>query len=105
MGVATGTAYALKKRQSNQRVWCFLGDMSAETGIFYEAFKYARNFDLPAMFIIEDNGLSVMTDTKKSWENPTPIGQTLFEYYPKYSRYIEYTNEWPHSGINKKVNF
>ena len=37
--------------------------MTSETGIMHESLKYAENFNLPIKFIIEDNNLSVCTDT------------------------------------------
>ena len=61
MGTATGVAWALKNQGKKGRAFLFCGDMSAETGIFHEAVKYAHNFDLPATFIVCDNGVSVMT--------------------------------------------
>ena len=48
-----------KKKNDGQRVWCFIGDMTYETGIFWEAYKYSVNFNLPLTFVIEDNGKSV----------------------------------------------
>ena len=33
----------LKIKKSDRRVWCFIGDMTFETGIFYEAYKYKTN--------------------------------------------------------------
>ena len=64
MGTAAGVAWALKNQGKKGRVFLFCGDMSAETGIFHEAVKYVYNFDLPATFIVCDNGVSVMTDTQ-----------------------------------------
>jgi hypothetical protein len=44
-----------------------IGDMSFESGIFYEVHKYARNFDLPLYFVVEDNGVSTYTPTEATW--------------------------------------
>ena len=41
--------------------------MTSETGIAHESIKYSINKKLPIHFIIEDNNLSVMTDTRKTW--------------------------------------
>ena len=43
--------------------------MTFETGIFYEVHKYARNFDLPIYFVVEDNEVSTQTPTKRNLEN------------------------------------
>ena len=52
--IALGVAMGLKKNNSNKKVWCFIGDMTFETGVFHEAYKYSRNFNLPLEFIVED---------------------------------------------------
>jgi len=65
--IAVGAAFALKAKKSTAKVWCFLGDMGASTGIAMESMRYACGHDLPITFVVEDNGLSVKTDTKKSW--------------------------------------
>ncbi len=52
---------------AGQRVWCFVGDMAAETGIFHECVKYSLSNNLPIKFVVEDNGVSVDTPTKRVW--------------------------------------
>lgn len=103
MGTATGTAWALKNQDKQGRAFCFCGDMSAETGIFHEAVKYAYNFDLPVKFIVCDNGLSVMTDTRATWGSKDPwfIGTK----YEKKIIYFKYENGYPHSGLGWKIKF
>ena len=39
--------------------------MTSKMGIFNEVYNYSRNFNLPLEIVIEDNGASVYTDTKK----------------------------------------
>jgi TPP-dependent pyruvate/acetoin dehydrogenase alpha subunit len=103
MGAAAGTAWALKTRKDPGRVFCFCGDMSAETGIFHEAVKYAVNHDLPVKFIVCDNGLSVMTDTREVWGCPEPwFAGTRFAAKIIYFRYH---NSYPHSGLGWKIKF
>ena len=103
MGTATGTAWALKHQGKKGRVFLFCGDMSAETGIFHEAVKYAVNFDLPAVFVVSDNGLSVMTNTRESWGSTVPWFQgTRFE---SKIEYFQYKNTWPHSGLGRLIKF
>lgn len=106
-GVAVGHAWALKKQNptSKSKIWLFTGDMGAETGGFYEAAKYAQFNDLPIVFVVEDNGLSVMTDTKKSWGNN--YNYLWLEGYMDENRYqrYKYKNTFPHSGIDQRVSF
>jgi acetoin:2,6-dichlorophenolindophenol oxidoreductase subunit alpha len=103
MGVATGVAWALKREGKKGRVFLFCGDMSSETGIFHEAIKYAVNFDLPVVFVVCDNGLSVMTETRLAWGSSEPwFKGTRFE---SKIEYFQYKNGWPHSGLGKLIKF
>ena len=65
--IALGVAKAIKLQKSDNKVWVFLGDMAFESGIFYEVHKYARNYDLPLYFVVEDNGVSTNTPTLDTW--------------------------------------
>ena len=103
MGTATGVAWALKNQNKKGHAYLFCGDMSAETGIFHESVKYAVNFDLPATFIVCDNGVSVMTDTREVWGSPEPWFKNT--KYDKKIIYFKYKNEYPHSGLGKLIKF
>lgn len=103
MGVGVGTAWALKSQDKKGRVFVFCGDMSAETGIFHESVKYAVNFDLPVIFIVCDNGVSVMTDTRATWGSSDPWFKGT--KYESKIIYFQYTNGYPHSGLGKLIKF
>jgi pyruvate dehydrogenase E1 component alpha subunit len=108
--IAAGIAFALKHQNKSNRVWCWVGDMSAETGAFHEAYKYSVNHNLPIIFIIEDNKKSVCTPTPDIWNREQP-------YYlnSKYEGgilkqpnlyYYQYTNKkYPHAGAGMRVQF
>ena len=107
--VAVGIAWANKLAGLDQHVWCWCGDMSAETGAWHEAYKYARGHDLPITFVVEDNGVSVTTDTKATWGITVPsylwhaadawVEQSHLIYY-------QYKNtKYPHAGAGKRVTF
>jgi TPP-dependent pyruvate/acetoin dehydrogenase alpha subunit len=101
--IATGIAIALKRQSSEAKVYCFIGEMTSEMGIAHECIKYAQNHYLPIQFIVEDNGKSVCTDTRKVWQQDV----LSFEYnmYPKV-RYFKYEMEkYPHSGAGVRVEF
>ena len=100
--IALGTAMALKRKKSDRRVWCFIGDMTSETGIAHECIKYSRNKKLPIHFIIEDNNKSVCTDTKKTWS----LKKLTYENKSdKYVTYYKYKLKYPHAGAGKRVEF
>ena len=45
--IAVGLAVAALFKKSGEHVWCWTGDMSAETGAWHEAYKYSVNQKLP----------------------------------------------------------
>ena len=65
--IAVGMALSLKRKKTKNKVYCFIGDMTSETGIAHECIKYSINKNLPIHFIVEDNGKSVCTNTKNTW--------------------------------------
>jgi TPP-dependent pyruvate/acetoin dehydrogenase alpha subunit len=95
--IALGVAQAIKRDGKDDKVWVFIGDMSFETGIFYEVHKYARNFDLPLYFIVEDNGISTYTPTIDTWKVQRPIPDDVI--------YYQYKSKYPHYGSGKWIAF
>ena len=106
--IALGTAKALKMKQDDalnkkyykdnrRRVWCFIGDMTFETGVFHESYKYAKNFNLPLQFVVEDNNLSVHTPTDVAWNVRQDVPNDII--------YYRYENIYPHHGTGAWVNF
>jgi pyruvate dehydrogenase E1 component alpha subunit len=108
--IATGLALASKLQNKKEHVWCWVGDMSAETGAFHEAYKYSVNHNLPITFIVEDNRKSVCTPTPDIWGRETPYYLEA-EYQggiveQKNLIYYQYTNEkYPHAGAGIRVQF
>lgn len=100
--IAVGIALSIKRDNKNNRVYCFVGDMTSETGAFEECYKYVRNHDLPVKFVIEDNGKSVCTDTRKTWNSSVLTQEGVNN---KYIYYYKYETKWPHAGAGKRVQF
>ena len=96
--IALGVAKSLKQKNSDEKVWVFLGDMAFESGIFYEVHKYARNYDLPLHFIVEDNGVSTNTPTGATWNN-------IQREIPEDVIFYKYESKYPHYGTGKWVVF
>ena len=98
--IALGIALGIKRGGGNEKVWCWTGDMTALTGTSLECSNYARWHDLPVVWVTEDNGISVMTETRPVWG-----GEFKGEISLARSRYYKYQNPWPHSGAGKRVEF
>ena len=95
--IALGVAKSIKLKGETNKVWCFIGDMTFESGIFHESYKYAKNFDLPLQFVVEDNNLSVHTPTDLAWNVRQDIPDDVV--------YYKYENGYPHHGTGNWVNF
>lgn len=94
--IALGIAMGIRRQGSSARCHVFLGDMTAMTGAFHEAAIYARRQDLPVTWIVEDNGLSVLTDTQDAWGRYPGAGDV---------RRYTYRNSFPHAGAGRRVEF
>ena len=84
--IACGVAAGLKAKDSTSRVHCFVGDMTAEMGIYHEVSNYIAAHHLPMSILIEDNGFGTDTPTGAVWPPHS---------YAPPSRYT-YTRTWPH---------
>ena len=99
--IANGVALDIKRKKQTNHVWCFVGDMTSETGTFFENWKYAVNHDLPITFIIEDNNKSVCTDTRKVWNTDN----LYFQNEDRKIIYYNYESKYPHAGAGKRIQF
>jgi pyruvate dehydrogenase E1 component alpha subunit len=95
--IALGVAKSIKIKKEKNKVWCFIGDMTFETGIFYEAHKYANNHDLPLQFVVEDNNLSTNTPTVQTWSGKRNVPDDVI--------YYQYERGFPHHGTGNWVLF
>ena len=103
LSVAVGVALGIKRSGGNNKVYCFMGEMTSETGAAHEAIKYARNHKLPIHFIIEDNGKSVCTDTKATWAMDKMTYEGVNDDYVTYYKYD--LKKYPHAGAGIRVQF
>ena len=95
--IALGTALSIKLNKQSNRVWCFIGDMTYETGCFHECYKYSKNFNLPISFVVEDNNMSTNTPTDITWGKKSVIYDDVY--------YYRYEREFPHHGTGSWVLF
>ncbi len=56
--IAVGAGYSIKLRKTKQVVVSFFGDGATNQGTFHESVNMAASFDLPVIFVIENNRLS-----------------------------------------------
>ena len=100
--IAVGLALAIQRTGGANQVFCFMGEMTSETGVAHECIKYSENHELPIRFIIEDNGKSVCTDTRAAWNQP------ILTYEARQSprvTYYKYQTKYPHAGAGQRVQF
>lgn len=67
--IAAGVAFAIKYRRGNQVCVCFFGEAAVNIGAFHEALNLASLWDLPVIFIIENNRYGMGTSISRSTAN------------------------------------
>jgi len=96
--IALGMAMGIKLHGLFIKVYCFVGDMAATTGIFHECKQYAIGHDLPIIFVVEDNDMSTDTPTEEAWGKTATINTKKVIHY-------HHKRVFPHVGTGKKVSF
>ncbi|MGC4015878.1 MAG: thiamine pyrophosphate-dependent dehydrogenase E1 component subunit alpha [Luteolibacter sp.] len=64
--LAAGLAFALKQRHVRGAVCCFLGDGAVNQGCFHEALNLAGLFNLPVIYVIENNQFGMYTSVQRA---------------------------------------
>ncbi len=67
LAIADGVALAHKLRKENKVSLAFTGDGGTSEGDFHEALNVAAVWDLPAIFVIENNGYGLSTPTSEQY--------------------------------------
>ncbi len=67
--IAAGVGFAIKYRRGNQVCVCFFGEAAVNIGAFHEALNIASLWDLPVIFIIENNRYGMGTAISRSTAN------------------------------------
>jgi len=96
--IAAGIALALKRKGSSQKVWCFVGDGTEDSGHLFEAARYVSGFELPCKFIVEDNNRSVCTPKNERW------GMAGYPIMPSCVMRYEYDITYPHARIDDPID-
>jgi TPP-dependent pyruvate/acetoin dehydrogenase alpha subunit len=100
--LAVGVALSIKRLNRMEHVWCFIGDMTSETGIAQTAIRYSEKHKLPITFVIEDNGISVLTQTRSVWNSQSLRYE---ENNSSVVRSYQYKSKYPHAGAGVRVQF
>jgi len=64
--LATGAAFRIKYMKEDDVVVCYLGDAAMNQGQVYEVMNMAATWDLPVLFIIENNRYGMGTDIRRT---------------------------------------
>jgi 2-oxoisovalerate dehydrogenase E1 component len=67
LGIADGIALAAKLKKEEKSTLVFTGDGGASEGDFHESVNVASVWDLPVIFIIENNGYGLSTPTNEQY--------------------------------------
>lgn len=70
VGIGTGLGFAIKYRQTQGVCLCFMGDGAAQTGLFHESMNMASLWNLPVVYIIENNRYAMGTSVERSSSEP-----------------------------------
>jgi pyruvate dehydrogenase E1 component alpha subunit len=68
--IAVGAAHAVKLKGEQRIVACFFGDGATNRGPFLESLNWAKIYELPVLFVCEDNGFAAMTRTQAMSAGP-----------------------------------
>lgn len=101
--IAAGVALGATRNGTGERVWVFVGDMTARTGLMHEFVQLCEGWNLPARVVVEDNGMSTNTPTEEAWGAESWYGQNW--PFPLLRSWHNYTNTYPHVGVGKFVSF
>ena len=101
-GIATGAAYASKYLKNGRVAVCFFGEGALGQGLLYEEMNLAQLWQLPVIFVCENNGYNEYTHFSESTAGEvtarpkafgiateTVDGQNVRDVYTAATKYIE----------------
>jgi len=72
IAIGVGAAHGAKLKGEDKVVVCFFGDGAINRGPFLEGLNWAKVFELPILFVCEDNGFAATTRTEAMSAGPGP---------------------------------
>lgn len=64
--IAAGVGFSIRYRNEDDICVCYMGDAATNQGQFFEALNMAATWDLPVLFIIENNKYGMGTDIRRT---------------------------------------
>jgi 2-oxoisovalerate dehydrogenase E1 component len=119
LGVADGIALANKLKKDKKVTLVFTGDGGASEGDFHEALNTAAVWDLPVIFLVENNGYGLSTPSSEQFkcknfidkgpgygmETELIAGNNVLEVYHKISQIAESIRENPRPVLVECLTF
>jgi len=100
--LASGLAFSIRYRELDEVVVCFMGDAAVNQGGFHEAMNMSAVWDLPAIYVVENNAYGMGTAFSRvsrngihekalSYAIPTTVvnGQDVLETYATFTTLAE----------------
>lgn len=69
MGIICGAAWAFKRRKEDRVAVCFFGDGAVQEGMFSEALNMAAVWQLPVVFVCENNQYAMSLSVNRGFAN------------------------------------
>lgn len=73
MPISVGIGLALKQAGTDNLCFGFSGDGAADQGVFYESLNMAALLQVPVLFVVENNGYSVLTPQVHRQASPNVV--------------------------------
>ncbi|MBK6777491.1 MAG: dehydrogenase E1 component subunit alpha/beta [Flavobacteriales bacterium] len=119
MGIADGIALAHKLKKENRCTIVFTGDGATSEGDFHESVNVAAVWDLPVLFIIENNGYGLSTPSSEQFrmknfvdkaigygiEAQMIAGNNILEVYTNLARIADSIRERPRPVLVECITF
>lgn len=75
INIAVGAAHAIKLKGEDKSVVCIFGDGAINRGPFLEGLNWAKIYNLPVLFVCEDNAYSATTHTQDTTAGGGPVAR------------------------------
>ncbi|TXI82251.1 MAG: dehydrogenase [Flavobacteriales bacterium] len=119
LGIADGIALAHKLKKENRCTIVFTGDGATSEGDFHESVNTAAVWDLPVLFVIENNGYGLSTPSREQFrmksfvdkaigygiEGVQIAGNNILEVYDNIARLADSVRENPRPILVECITF